>query len=182
MLKAIGIIELNSIAIAVKIADYMVKAGEVELIFSKPVCPGKYIIMVAGDVGAVEASVKEGTKNSGVFLLENIIIPNISDEVIKAIYGLTPIKNFNAIGIMEFFNIITSIKAADFAVKASQVDIIDIRLGVGIGGKSFVILSGEVSAVEEGIVAGCEESITQGTLINKVVIPSPSKEVFLNLL
>lgn len=47
-------------------------------------------------------------------------------------------------------------------MKAADVDLVDLRLGTGIGGKSFVILTGEVAAVTEAVadvatkVAGVE--------------------------
>lgn len=36
-------------------------------------------------------------------------------------------------------------------MKAADVDLVDLRLGTGIGGKSFVILTGEVAAVTEAV-------------------------------
>jgi len=182
MFKAIGMIELNSIAKAVETADTMVKAAEVELVFSKPVCPGKFIVMISGDVGAVKASMDAGINNGGQFVIESLIIPNIHPQVLNAFYGTSPVEKVNAVGIMEFFNITSSVIAADNAVKAAMVQLVDIRLGIGIGGKSFVVLAGDVSAVQEAVEAGVREAKDSGSLVNKVVIPNPSKELFLSLL
>ena len=35
----------------IQTADEMVKAGNVELLLSTPICPGKYVIIVGGHVG-----------------------------------------------------------------------------------------------------------------------------------
>ena len=43
--KAIGMVELSSIARGIETSDFMVKAAQVDLIRSSTVCPGKYIIM-----------------------------------------------------------------------------------------------------------------------------------------
>ncbi len=59
-----------------------------------------------------------------------------------------------AVGVMEYFSVTASIFSADAAVKAADVDLVDVRLGTGIGGKSFVILTGEVAAVTEAVKAG----------------------------
>lgn len=182
MLKSIGMIELNSIARAVETADIMVKAGDVDLVFSKPVCPGKYIIMVAGDVGAVKSSVAAGLEKAGQFAVENFIIPNVDPQVLNAFNGANPIEKVNAIGVMEFFNIASSVIAADKAVKAAQVKLLDIRLGISIGGKSYVVLSGDVSAVAEAVEAATIEARKAGTLINKAVISNPSEDLFMSLL
>ena len=181
-MKSIGMIELNSIARAVETADVMMKAAEVGLVFSKPVCPGKFIIMISGDVGAVKASIAAGLDRAGQFAVENFIIPNVSAQVLNAFNGASPIEKVNAIGVMEFFNIAASVKAADNAVKAAPVSLLDIRLGISIGGKSFVVLSGDVSAVTEAVESAARESIEEGTLINKAVISNPSEELFMSLL
>ncbi|WP_372995956.1 BMC domain-containing protein [Lutispora sp.] len=182
MLKSIGMIELNSIARAVETADVMIKSGEVELVFSKPVCPGKFIIMIAGDVGAVKSSIEAGLEKAGQFAVENFIIPNVNPQVLNAFNGANPIEKVNAIGVMEFFNIASSVKAADKASKAAQIQLIDIRLGISIGGKSFVVLSGDVSAVTEAVESAIIEFVEEGTLINKAVISNPSQELFISLL
>ena len=49
MANAIGMVELTSIARGIETSDFMVKAAQVELIRSSTVCPGKYIIIIAGD-------------------------------------------------------------------------------------------------------------------------------------
>ena len=51
---AIGMVELNSIARGIETCDYMVKAAQVDLIRSSTVCPGKYMILIAGDTGDVK--------------------------------------------------------------------------------------------------------------------------------
>jgi len=53
-LKAIGMIELNSIAKGVHAGDEMMKTAAVELVFAQPICAGKYMVMVSGDVDSVE--------------------------------------------------------------------------------------------------------------------------------
>ena len=62
MANAIGMVELTSIARGIETSDFMVKAAQVELIRSSTVCPGKYIIIIAGDTGDVKASMAEGIR------------------------------------------------------------------------------------------------------------------------
>lgn len=182
MYKTIGLLELNSIAQGIAAADAMLKAAEVELIFSKPVCPGKFIILIAGDVGAVDASMEAGTDFGMQYVVDSLIIPSVHPQLIPAICGTSAVKGINALGVMEFFSIAGAVLSADTAAKAGLADIMEIRLGVGIGGKSFVTLTGDVSAVSEAVNAGVRRAQENGMLINSVVIPSPRTEVFSNLL
>ena len=47
MSKAIGLIEFNTTPKGMEAADAMLKASEVQLVFSSPICPGKYITILA---------------------------------------------------------------------------------------------------------------------------------------
>lgn len=182
MIRTIGMLEFNSIAKGIETADNMLKAAEVELVFSKAVCPGKFIVLVSGDVGSVKSSVESGIAWGGQYVVDSLILPNVHHQLIPAINGFTQVEGVNAVGVLEFFSIATCIKAADAAAKAAQIQLIELRLGVGIGGKAFVTLAGDVSAVNEAVEAGANKAIETGMLVNKVVIPSPREEVFRSLL
>jgi len=82
-IRSIGIIELNSIARGVETADFMLKAAETSLIFAKTFCPGKFMIMIAGDVGAVKAAVDAGAASAALVgkVLSTHVIPRPMDDV-----------------------------------------------------------------------------------------------------
>lgn len=149
MLETIGFLELNSIAKGVEAADLILKTAEVDLIFAKAGCPGKYYILFTGEVAAVKASLDAGAAIGGNHTVDSCVIPRVHPQVIKAINLAAEPGTPGAIGVMEFFSVTASVYAADAAVKAADVDLIDVRLGTGIGGKSFVVLTGEVAAVRE---------------------------------
>jgi len=88
-----------------------------------------------------------------------------------------PETEMKALGIIETFSLASLIVAADTAVKAAAVDLLEIRLGLAIGGKSFVTMSGDVGAVKTAVAAGAGTASGKGMLVNQVVIPSPSKQL-----
>ncbi|NCC69581.1 MAG: BMC domain-containing protein, partial [Clostridia bacterium] len=79
-------------------------------------------------------------------------------------------------------SITAAVYAADAAVKAAEVTLIDVRLGAGIGGKSYVTLTGSVAAVSEAVKCGTAAAGAQGLVVSSVVIPNPRKEIFESLL
>ncbi|SHI75279.1 Carboxysome shell and ethanolamine utilization microcompartment protein CcmL/EutN [Dethiosulfatibacter aminovorans DSM 17477] len=182
MIGTIGFLELNSIAKGIEAADSMLKAADVELLMACPTCPGKYHVLISGEVSAVQASIEVGTEIGGSFVIDKCIIPRINSQVIQAIQKASEYVQVNAIGIMEFFSVTASIYAADIAVKMSDISLIDVRLGTGIGGKSFVVLSGDVSAVRAAIDSGVADENCEGLGIANVIIPSPNRELFESLL
>jgi microcompartment protein CcmL/EutN len=66
-------------------------------------------------------------------------------------------------------------------VKAADVVLAELRLAVGIGGKSYAILTGEVAAVQEAINCGVNAEQCLGMALAHVVIPRPGREVFESL-
>jgi len=62
-------------------------------------------------------------------------------------------------------------------VKAANVQLIEIRLAMALGGKAFVTLTGGVAAVEAAVDAAGQVVGQKGLLVNKVVIPRPRPEL-----
>lgn len=177
MKKSIGLLEFKSIAKGIEAADTMLKAANVELVLSTPICPGKYITIIGGEVGAVKNAVSAGKGIAGTFLLDEFVIPNVNQEVFPALTGTNPIDHVTSLGIIETMSATASIIAGDTAVKAANVSLIEIRLARGLGGKGFTIFTGEVSSVKSA-VKSCEEKLKDsGSLISAVVIASPTKEI-----
>ena len=80
MRKAVGFVEIKSIPVGIQTADEMVKAGNVELLLSTPICPGKYVIIVGGHVGPVKAAMSKAELVSGIYLIDTHILDNIRDR------------------------------------------------------------------------------------------------------
>lgn len=182
MLRAIGMVEFNSIARGIYAADQMVKVSDVEIVTAASTCPGKYIAIVHGDVSAVETSVKTGERAAEEFYIDSIIIPNVDAGVFPAITGATAPERIGALGIMESFSMATMIICADQILKTAELEAIELRLGNGLGGKSYFTFTGDVAAVKAGTDAGVKIAKEKGLLVNAEVIPSPSELLIPTLL
>lgn len=176
-MQSIGLVEFNSIARGIEAADTMLKTAMVELLAANPICPGKYMAMVGGDVAAVESAVNAGVKTGGQAVVDQFILANVHPSVFPAITATSAVEVVQALGIIETFTVASLIFAADACAKAAEVELIEIRLGSGIGGKSFVTLTGDVAAVKAAVDAGSAGVISKGLLADKVVIPSPSQQL-----
>ncbi|KHT64401.1 MULTISPECIES: BMC domain-containing protein [Photobacterium] len=177
MNNAIGCIELNSIARGYQVADAMVKAANVRIVFHRTTCPGKFIVLVNGDIGAVKAAVDHGLSAGGGEVVDNVVISNIHSDVFMAISGTSEIARGGALGVIETFSVAAVIEAADAAVKASDIQLMDIQLAMAIGGKGVVTLCGDVSAVQSAVEIACDRIKDKGVLVNQCVIPNPSREI-----
>ena len=169
---------LSSIAAGIEAADIMVKTADVTPIFFKTVCPGKFMAAVSGDVAAVTASIQAGREVRPEAIADWFIIPNIHRDVIKAVAGCVPLLERGAIGVIETFSVASAIVAADAAAKAASVRILDVRTALGLGGKGFVLLSGDVAAVQAAVRAGEEHARESGLLVGTTVLPRPADSLF----
>ena len=176
-MKALGMIETLSIPRGIEAADTMLKTANVDLVMAQAVCAGKYIVLVSGEVAAVKSAVEAALTASRESLVDSLVIPNIHDDVFRAIAASSEVSGPNALGIMETFSLCAAIYAADAAIKAAQVELIEVRLGRGLGGKSFVTLNGEVAAVRAAVKAAENIEETAGMMAASVVIPSPHVDV-----
>ena len=87
-----------------------------------------------------------------------------------------------AIGTIETISALTSVIAGDIAVKAAKVDIVDIRIARGLGGKGFLVITGEVSSVKSAIQACLNKMSEEGVITSTSVIASPHKDLIPHIL
>ncbi|MDR2183568.1 MAG: BMC domain-containing protein [Clostridiales bacterium] len=182
MSNTIGFLELNSVARGIYAADAMLKAADVKLLRASANCPGKYNILISGEVAAVNAAVEVGAQIGGPNVIEQLVIPRLHPQVIHAMGGTTMPDKLDAVGVLECFSITSSILAADSAVKATDVTLIDVRLGTGLGGKSFLVMTGDTAAVSEAVERAAAVVAKSGMLLETAIIPNPRKEIFEALL
>ena len=176
--NAIGLVELSSVATGFLVTDTMLKAANVELLINRTICSGKYMVLVGGDVAATQASVEIGVEAGGVSVIDSCLIPNVDPAIFPAISGNVVALNFGALGVIESFSVSALIEGADAAVKAADVQLLEIRLAMALGGKAFVRMTGSVASVEAAVEAGAAHVAQRGLLVNRVVIPAPVKEIF----
>ena len=175
--KAIGIVETSSIAKGFEIADTILKAANVQIVVNRTICPGKYMVLIGGDVDAVQASIEAGLKVAAHTLVDHFVIPNVHPSVFPAISGVTHLPELKALGVVEAFSVASIIEAADAAVKATPVQLVTIHLAMAIGGKGFVSLTGDVASVQEAVEVAAGVIERKGLLVEKVVIPRPRPEI-----
>ncbi len=174
---AIGIVETSSIAKGYEVADAVLKRADVEIVVNRTICPGKYMVLISGDVDAVNASIETGVQIGAHTVVDYFIIPNVHPDVFPAISGVAHLPEIKALGVIEGFSVASVIEAADAAVKAADIQLINVHLAMAIGGKGYVSLTGEVGDVESAVAAGAAVIEKKGLLVEKVVIPSPRKEI-----
>jgi microcompartment protein CcmL/EutN len=178
MFKAIGVIELKSIPKGVEATDAALKSAGVEMVSAHPSCPGKYEIILTGSISNVTASVEHVLEKFEGHVIDSSIMGRIDEQVITALFGTQTGEKKGALGLIEAFSAAATVKAADIAVKTARVEIFDLRVSRGMGGKGVVLITGEVGDVTAAVEAGANYAKTTGTLSSTSVIAAPHADLW----
>ncbi len=160
---AVGLLETASIAKGIEASDAMFKLARAGVI-----ARGKYMILITGPVGEVESSLRAGRQMLGKDLIDEVLIRNVHSQVLETLDKRVPVKEMDALGIIETKDAIAAVRAADAAAKAAAVSLIETKTVVG-GGKGYVTMSGEVGAVRSAVAAGIS-AVPEASVISHVVI------------
>jgi microcompartment protein CcmL/EutN len=185
--NAVGVVELGSIYKGFEVQDAMLKAANVEKVIGRTICSGKYFIVVRGSIADVEAAAAVAREVGGFAIINVATIPNVDQRVFPAMAGCSVIQvgaqtRVGAVLIIETFSVVSAIKAADLAIKEADLEILRVHVAMAVGGKGFVVLTGEIGALESAVkpaVAYCRE---EGMLAGYTIISNPHEEVLRELL
>ena len=175
----IGLLELCSVARGVEVADAVLWEADVEMLFSEPVQPGKYVLLFTGSVQDVSSSHRRGAEVAGPDLVDQLVIPQLHEQVVPILkrVGGTINGQIDAVGVVETTTVASTIVSADQALKTASVDLLDLRVANGLGGKSFFVITGEVSDVRSSVASGARHAQEAGLLARDVVIPRPHPDL-----
>lgn len=198
--SCIALLELASIAAGLEVVDALLKQAEVELLLCRAVTPGKYVVLFSGEVDAVSSSLRRAVEVGQDVLIDRLFIPNVEPTLLTLVrravagpsgtIGLADVGasdsapgdsavlppdalTLDALGIIETLSIASIIRAGDVASKLASLTLVSLELARGIGGKSYVTFTGQVSDVDAGVTAGAADAEAAGLLVKRVVIPRP---------
>lgn len=178
MAKAIGLVEYKTVSSGITACDIIVKTADVDIIQAETVCPGKYFVLFEGDLSAVKASRDACKALLPDKLIDDFVLGNPHESIFSAIWGTTKIENPKALGVLETYSVAAAIVAADTASKTAEVTLIEIRLARGMCGKSYILLTGEVAAVDAAIKKAEKDAGEYGMFLDSSIISGPDKKLW----
>ena len=170
---ALALLELASIARGHRVADAMVKRAPVALLRCEPVSPGKFLVLVDGDVASVDEAFRAGLEAAGDATLDKLFLPQAHAQLAGALRGEARAGDgVDALGVIETTTVAATILAADAAAKAAVVRVIEMQLARGLGGKAYFVVTGALGEVEAAVEAGVGV-IAAATLLATEIIAAP---------
>jgi len=163
---AIAVFEIASIARGVVVLDQMAKRAFTEIISSKTVSPGKYLIILSGTVAEIEEASFAALESMQDDQIDHIILRD-PHPLLRKTFANELEPNFReSISICEFLTLSSTIHALDVILKSSGVEVIELRLGAGLDGKGIFTVTGSLDTIE----AACDliESNVDHTKIHRI--------------
>jgi len=179
--SAIALLEFGSIAFGIRAGDAMVKRAPVDIAYAGTVHPGNYLVLVAGDLACVDEAFQAGLETGNDTLLDQLFLPAVHPDVVKALLGRRGSSSGEALGIVETRTVAATIGAADCGLKGADVSLVEIRLADRIGGKGYCAFSGPLAEVDAAVETAVDRLASPETLIAHVVIPQFHDEMLANI-
>lgn len=168
---AIALIEFASIATGTRATDALTKKAPVHLIRVGSLQPGKFAVLFSGDVASVEDSYITGLQVGADTVVDRVLLPDVAASVYQALLGRVNKWDGETVGVIETSTLAATIAAADAGVKGANVEMIEIRLGDGLGGKGLAHFGGLLADIEAAIQIGLGAARRDDRTICTAVIP-----------
>lgn len=181
MRPALLLLEFDSIAVGIEAGDAMVKRAPLLTLHAGTVHPGKYLVMAGGEVADVEEAWLASQSIASGSAIDAVFLPDVDPQVVSSLTGTRRPGPGEALGVIETRTAASTIQAADAAVKGATVDLLEILLADGLGGKAYALFGGQVSDVEAAVESGVASLRDASLLVASVVIPQLHDEMRENL-
>ncbi len=176
---ALALLEFDSIAVGIAAGDAMVKRAPLDLLKAGTVQPGKYLVLIGGNVADVEEAIDAARSTESGSLVDVVFLPDVHPDVVASVAGARRSDEGEALGVIETTTVAAIIQAADAGVKGARVTLRELRMADGLGGKGYLLFGGSVADVEAGVAIGSARVSQQ--LVRNTVIAQLHSEMLDNL-
>ena len=146
---AIAVVEFGSIADGIYTTDAILKKAPIAMIRSGTVSGGRYLTIFGGTTGSVGESLTEALTIGAGSVLDHAFLPDVHPQVHDAMLGARTVCEQNTVAILETDTIAANVRAAEAAVKGTEVQLVELRLAeYEMSGKAISVYSGELPEIE----------------------------------
>lgn len=171
-----ALVEIGSIARGYVALDAIAKRAQVHVKFARPMTPGKFVLLFGGSVADTEEALEAAREIAASDVVDELFLPQAHAQLLPAIDGNVSTGEGEAIGIVETTTVAACLLAADVALKACETQVLKMHLAIGIGGKGYFTLAGDLADVDAALDS-VRAVVAAERLIATELIPRPHGEV-----
>src|ERR1035437_6967794 len=139
---ALAMLLLGEIPPGLRVLDALAKEAEVEVLQTGTIHCGRYLILFGGEVGPGERSWRRALETAGSHVVDEVLLPHAEARLAPAIR--TGVIRWPApgdtLGVLQATTPPTLVRAVDAALKGALVDLVELRVGDGLGGDAIASL------------------------------------------
>ena len=159
---AIALLEFRDVTVGIYATDALVKKAPIAVLKSGTISQGRYLTLIGGTTASVLESYEEGLLYGKDSVVDHVLLPDVHPAVHDGILGRRGGDSWTgALGVIETETVACNVRAAERALKATGVDLVELRLSDSwLAGKGISIYHGDLHDIEEAVavaVADLEE-------------------------
>jgi microcompartment protein CcmL/EutN len=177
---ALAMLEIADLPAGFAALDALAKEAPVVVLAAGTLQGGHWLVAFAGDVEPVELSFARAVVRAGAALVDSVLLPHAEPRLVPALRdGAARFPHpGDALGVVQTASSPTLVRALDAALKGAQVELIELRIAEGLGGRGLGTLWGSQSDVEAAIdLATAAFARGLGGGCSTAVIPNADPEV-----
>ncbi len=150
---AVAMLDLAAVPPGLHALDALVKEAEITVLSAGTVQNGKYLILFAGEVEAVQRAFDRAVAVAGRALSDSVLLPHAEARIVPSIQTgkvRWPAPG-DTLGVVQNGTTPTLLAAVDAALKGAHVELVELRIAEGLGGQGVASLWGESYDVEAAI-------------------------------
>lgn len=150
---ALAMLEIVDVPTGYAALDALAKEAPVTIIAAGTVQCGHFLIAFAGEVEPVEMSFARASRLADASLLDAVLLPYAEPRILPAITDA--VRRFpapgDALGVLQTASSPTLLRAVDAALKGALVELVELRLAEGLGGRGVATLWGDQHDVQAAL-------------------------------
>lgn len=181
-MDALALVELDAVATGLRALDALVKKAPVSVLEANLIEPGRFLLLFAGEVAAVDESFAAAREVGESGVVDALFLPFAHPAVLAGLRGHTASPTApDTLGVVEASRVASALAACDQCLKDADVALVGLRVAGALGGRGYFIVHGAQHDVEAALdtARGVLEGRGAVHRIERIARPHPEMLPFL---
>lgn len=150
---ALAMLDVADIPPGLAALDALAKEAPVTVVGAGTIQCGRYLILFAGEVEPVGYAFRKARAELGRSLWDDVLLPHGESRLVPAISdgAIRWPAAGDTLGALQASSSPTMLSAVDAALKGTDVELVQLRVADGLGGKAIAMLWGMTHSVEAAV-------------------------------